>query len=129
MVSKAAEITPKVVGEAVTGLLIALDDFSGGYGVAPKFPREPLFLLLLDEALRHGHSDLLAAVTAMLDGMMRLARRGPPWDRGWVESNVRGFCAWVLVFDRLCMRTWGLAKGVPTHMGGFRPRDATNDSE
>ncbi|AXI47193.1 thioredoxin domain-containing protein [Sulfitobacter sp. SK012] len=55
---------------AALSILPDLDGFYGGYGVAPKFPREALFLFLLDQAERTANPDMLLAVTNMLDGMI-----------------------------------------------------------
>ena len=66
----ALEVSPAVVAQTVASLLDHMDTFNGGLGVAPKFPREPLFLFLLDHADRTGEPDVLQAVTAMLDGMI-----------------------------------------------------------
>ena len=68
--AEAREITPDVVAQASDKILRGLDTFNGGYGVAPKFPREALFLFLLDQAERTGDARLLSAVTDMLDGMI-----------------------------------------------------------
>ena len=65
------EITPDVVEHATQSILAETDSFYGGYGVAPKFPREPLFLFLLDHAERTGDREVLQAVTDMLDGMVQ----------------------------------------------------------
>ena len=69
--AEARQVTPELVQAAAEGLLDRLDPFSGGLDVAPKFPREPLFLFLLDQAVREGDPALLAAVTDLLDGMIR----------------------------------------------------------
>ncbi|SMX25695.1 DUF255 domain-containing protein [Boseongicola aestuarii] len=67
----ARELTPEIAQLAVQGILEETDSFYGGYGVAPKFPREPLFLFLLDHAERTGEREALEAVTGMLDGMIK----------------------------------------------------------
>ncbi|MGV6848470.1 MAG: DUF255 domain-containing protein [Marinibacterium sp.] len=67
----AQEITPELIGQLTDGIYGALDDFNGGIGTAPKFPRESLFLFLLDHAERTGDARALAAVTDMLDGMIK----------------------------------------------------------
>ena len=68
--AKAREITPDTFHLVVQAILEETDSFYGGYGVAPKFPREPLFLFLLDHAERTGDREVLQAVTDMLDGMI-----------------------------------------------------------
>ncbi len=68
--AEALEIGANDLHLAATGILAAMDPFAGGYGVAPKFPREAMFLFLLDQAQRAGDEDLLQAVTDALDGMI-----------------------------------------------------------
>lgn len=68
--AEARDVTPEVVAGVSHDVLQGLDGFNGGYGVAPKFPRETLFLFLLDQAERTGDARLLKAVTDMLDGMI-----------------------------------------------------------
>lgn len=67
----AQDITPDMTAQFVAEVGNRLDPFNGGYGDAPKFPRETLFLYLLDYAQRAGDRSALAAVTEMLDGMIR----------------------------------------------------------
>lgn len=67
----AVELTPALLGNINMRLLNQLDDFNGGMGTAPKFPRESLFLFLMDQARRNGDPDLLQAVTNSLNGMVR----------------------------------------------------------
>lgn len=67
----AREITPEIADAAATQLVSEMDTFYGGLGVTTKFPREPLFLFLLDEAERTGSRQFLRAVTDMLDGMIK----------------------------------------------------------
>ncbi len=52
-------------------MLDDFDSFSGGFGTAPKFPREMMLLLLLDQAERSGDPVLLEAALTTLDGMIR----------------------------------------------------------
>lgn len=66
----ARQITPALLARATGEVIAALDPFSGGYGTAPKFPRESLFLFLIDHAERTGDRRARDAVTAMLDGMI-----------------------------------------------------------
>ncbi|NOX72300.1 MAG: thioredoxin domain-containing protein [Alphaproteobacteria bacterium] len=56
--------------DAAFELIDEVDPFNGGIGEAVKFPQEPLFLFLMDQAERSGDADLLEAVTGMLDGMI-----------------------------------------------------------
>lgn len=51
--------------------LEGMDSFDGGYGGAPKFPQETLFLFLMDQAERLGDRKVLSAVTGLLDGMIK----------------------------------------------------------
>ncbi len=68
--AEAREITPELAAAAAASVLPQVDEFNGGIGVAPKFPRETLFLFLLDQAERSGDRDLLQVVTDMLDAMI-----------------------------------------------------------
>ena len=47
------------------------DEFSGGFGIAPKFPNETVLFLLLDQAVRHQDEEMLSAVTRSLDAMQQ----------------------------------------------------------
>ena len=66
----AKDLTPEAVRAAANGILTEIDEFNGGLGVAPKFPRESAFLFLLDQAQRDGDTEMLAAVLGALDGML-----------------------------------------------------------
>ncbi|MBR9842269.1 MAG: DUF255 domain-containing protein [Rhodobacteraceae bacterium] len=66
----ATEVSGEAIQHAASDLLKDMDAFYGGYGTAPKFPREPLFLFLFDQAQRSGDTQLLHAVTDTLDGMV-----------------------------------------------------------
>jgi len=59
------------INAAATAMLGNLDEFNGGFGTAPKFPRENQLLFLLDQAERSGDTALKQAVTLTLDGMVR----------------------------------------------------------
>ncbi len=65
------EISEQDFLQTARQLIKPLDEFNGGFGDAPKFPREPELLFLLDQALRSGDEDLLNAVTTTLDGILR----------------------------------------------------------
>ena len=65
------DVTDADINAAATAMLGNLDDFNGGFGTAPKFPRENLLLFLLDQADRSGDEALMQAVTLTLDGMVR----------------------------------------------------------
>lgn len=47
------------------------DEFSGGFGTAPKFPNETVLFLLLDQAVRHQDEEMLSAVLRSLDAMQQ----------------------------------------------------------
>ncbi len=68
--AEALELTPEMINDAARSVLPELDFFSGGLGVTAKFPTEPLFLFLLDQAQRTGDAELLEGVTTMLDAMI-----------------------------------------------------------
>ncbi|MDQ7071141.1 MAG: DUF255 domain-containing protein [Rhodobacterales bacterium] len=53
-----------------TGLLDDFDAFQGGFGDAPKFPRETVLLYILDQAGRRGDYALFESVTITLDSMI-----------------------------------------------------------
>ena len=65
------EVSSADINAAATDMLGNLDEFYGGFGSAPKFPRESALLFLLDQAQRTGDSELLNAVTLTLDGMIK----------------------------------------------------------
>jgi len=67
----AKELSQPEILDLARALLEDLDPFNGGFGTAPKFPREPVLLLLLDQAERSGDPELLEAAQASLDGMIR----------------------------------------------------------
>ncbi|MCG8030258.1 MAG: DUF255 domain-containing protein [Candidatus Thiodiazotropha taylori] len=60
-----------VIAEAVKSMQNAFDEIQGGFGQAPKFPREPWLYLLLDQAQRHGDQAALQMLTVTLDHMGR----------------------------------------------------------
>ncbi|MEE9389032.1 MAG: DUF255 domain-containing protein [Paracoccaceae bacterium] len=68
--SEARALTPQIINDFARSVLPDVDFFYGGIGVTSKFPREPLFLFLLDQAIRTGDTALLEAVSTMLDGMI-----------------------------------------------------------
>ena len=65
------QVSSADINAAATDMLGNLDAFYGGFGNAPKFPRETALLFLLDQAQRTGDSELLNAVTLTLDGMIK----------------------------------------------------------
>ena len=66
-----ADISSLDITAAARTAIAELDEFNGGFGDGLKFPRESFLLFLLDQAARHGATDLLHAVTLTLDGMLR----------------------------------------------------------
>ncbi len=65
----AVALTPERMHAITESLLAQMDEFNGGMGTAPKFPRESLFLYLTERA-RRGDRAAREAVTAALDGMI-----------------------------------------------------------
>ena len=66
----ARKVTPKALTTAAHKLASEVDDFFGGLGTAPKFPRESELLFLLHQAARDKDAVSLKAVTLTLDGML-----------------------------------------------------------
>ncbi len=60
-----------LVSKTIKTLLLREDKMKGGLAGAPKFPQEPLLLLLLDQAARHRNHDALAFVSRALHAMGR----------------------------------------------------------
>ncbi|MCG8015092.1 MAG: DUF255 domain-containing protein [Candidatus Thiodiazotropha sp. 'RUGA'] len=60
-----------VIAQAMKSMQNAFDEIQGGFGQAPKFPREPWLYLLLDQAQRHGDQAALQMLTVTLDHMGR----------------------------------------------------------
>ncbi len=60
---------PELLDRAVVGLMGRADHQHGGFGSAPKFPQASSLSFLLGRHVRTARSDLLAVVTAALDGM------------------------------------------------------------
>ncbi|MCF6320497.1 MAG: thioredoxin domain-containing protein [Rhizobiaceae bacterium] len=67
----ARALTPEAIRAAARDMLPGMDEFNGGFGVAPKFPQESALLFMLDQAERDGDRELLEAVTGALDGMLK----------------------------------------------------------
>jgi len=68
---KAAELDAGIAARAAATLISEHDDLQGGFGSAPKFPREPWLALLLDQALRGGDPQSLAVAVFTLKAMAR----------------------------------------------------------
>ncbi|MEJ2621557.1 MAG: DUF255 domain-containing protein [Candidatus Thiodiazotropha sp.] len=58
-----------VIAQAVKRMQAGFDEIQGGFGQAPKFPREPWLYLLLDQAQRHGDQAALQMLTVTLEKM------------------------------------------------------------
>lgn len=70
---QAVELETGVAAVAAARLVARYDELQGGYGTAPKFPREPQLDLLLDQALRNHDS---AAGSAALLTLRAMAQGG-----------------------------------------------------
>jgi uncharacterized protein YyaL (SSP411 family) len=68
----AKTVGQQVVEDGIARLLESFDNFEGGFGSAPKFPRAPMLFLLLSEAQRSGD----AAVIEALDFTLRSIAAG-----------------------------------------------------
>ncbi len=68
---EATEVGQEVIATAVRHLLARHDSRLGGFSGAPKFPREPELLFLLERVLRTGDREALGAVETSLDRMAR----------------------------------------------------------
>jgi len=66
----AQPLTAELAGQVAQQMLVNMDDFNGGFGVAPKFPQEASLLFLLDQAERGADAELLEAVQAAATGMV-----------------------------------------------------------
>lgn len=64
-----AELDPTIAETALQALLQREDRSFGGLAGAPKFPQEPLLLLLLDRTLRNRELPSLAFIERALEGM------------------------------------------------------------
>ncbi|MES9979324.1 MAG: thioredoxin domain-containing protein [Candidatus Thiodiazotropha sp. 6PLUC5] len=60
-----------VIAEALGSMQKSFDEIQGGFGQAPKFPREPWLYLLLDQAERNADATALQMLTVTLDHMAR----------------------------------------------------------
>jgi len=67
----AGKVADDTVQRAITNLQQAHDELRGGFGPAPKFPNEPRYLLLLDEALRTGDDTSRNLIRFDLQAMAR----------------------------------------------------------
>ena len=68
---QAAALDTAIIDEAVAELLERHDELQGGFGYAPKFPREPQLSLLLDQALGASDDEALEAALFTLRSMAR----------------------------------------------------------
>lgn len=120
--AEAREVTPESVRLASDKVREKLDGFSGGYGIAPKFPREPLFLFLLDQAERAGDQEQMQAVSDMLDGMIKGGIHDHVGggfhrysiDPEWHEPHFEKMLYTQALTGRLLTRVWH-STGAPRH--------------
>jgi len=68
--SRARALTPELAQAVASRMLLTMDEFNGGFGVAPKFPQESSLLFLLDMAERSADEALLQAVQLAAEGMV-----------------------------------------------------------
>ncbi len=68
---EAASLTGEAFSRATKAILETHDNLQGGFGQAPKFPREPVLLYLLQLAAKSGPGEILDAVSFSLDAMAR----------------------------------------------------------
>jgi len=66
---EAREVGEATIEQARRGFLIDADDLEGGFGHAPKFPREPTHAFLLDQAVRNDDQVALDIVDESLEAM------------------------------------------------------------
>ena len=67
----AGEVNDNAVQSVVAELQQSHDPQGGGFGAAPKFPNEPRYLFLLDQALRSGDDDIRNLIRFDLHEMAR----------------------------------------------------------
>lgn len=67
----AGEVDSDTVQNAVASLQRSHDPQGGGFGAAPKFPNEPRYLFLLDQALRSDDDDIRKLIRFDLHAMAR----------------------------------------------------------
>jgi len=67
----AGEVGQASIQAAVKQALGQHDELQGGFGPAPKFPREPMLMLLLQAAERNPSPELLAALQTTLNAIAR----------------------------------------------------------
>ncbi|MCU7927031.1 MAG: thioredoxin domain-containing protein [Candidatus Thiodiazotropha sp. (ex Dulcina madagascariensis)] len=68
---RAKALDQAVIGKALAAMHSAFDELQGGFGQAPKFPREPWLYLLLDQAERHRDEQALQMLEVTLEQMAR----------------------------------------------------------
>ncbi|MEW8030920.1 MAG: thioredoxin domain-containing protein [Candidatus Thiodiazotropha endolucinida] len=71
LAGEAKALDRSVIGSAVDSMHSTFDEIQGGFGQAPKFPREPWLYLLLDQAERSDHRQALQMLETTLDHMAR----------------------------------------------------------
>ncbi len=68
---EAKALDEAVFQQAIGAMQQSFDELQGGFGQAPKFPREPWLYLLLDQAERHADKVALQMLIETLDPMAR----------------------------------------------------------
>ncbi|MEW8657179.1 MAG: thioredoxin domain-containing protein [Candidatus Thiodiazotropha endolucinida] len=71
LAGEAKALDRSVIGSAVDSMHGTFDEIQGGFGQAPKFPREPWLYLLLDQVERSDHKQALQMLETTLDHMAR----------------------------------------------------------
>ncbi|MEW8187705.1 MAG: thioredoxin domain-containing protein [Candidatus Thiodiazotropha endolucinida] len=71
LAGEAKALDSSVIGSAVDSMHSTFDEIQGGFGQAPKFPREPWLYLLLDQAERSDDRRALQMLETTLDQMAR----------------------------------------------------------
>ncbi|MCU7941525.1 MAG: thioredoxin domain-containing protein [Candidatus Thiodiazotropha sp. (ex Cardiolucina cf. quadrata)] len=71
LAGEAKALDRSVIGSAVDSMHRTFDEIQGGFGQAPKFPREPWLYLLLDQVERSDHRQALQMLETTLDHMAR----------------------------------------------------------
>ena len=114
--ARARALTPELAAAVSARMLSQMDDFNGGFGVAPKFPQESSLLYLLDQAERTANSPLLEAVqlaaTGMVNGGIHDQAGGGfhryTTDNAWGEPHFEKMLYNQALISRLLLRLDGL---------------------
>ncbi|MBL1436953.1 MAG: DUF255 domain-containing protein [Rhodobacteraceae bacterium] len=116
--ARARPLTPALASAVSARMLSQMDDFNGGFGVAPKFPQESSLLYLLDQAERNADQALLEAVqlaaTSMVNGGIH-DQAGGGFHRYTVDN------AWAVPHFEKMLYTQALIGRVLTRLDGVQP--------